>query len=132
VANLYLDHDVSIHLEPILESNGHHALTALEAGLGSGDDDEQILLAATQRRVLLTHNRKDYVLLHNTWRRWPESWGVSAPPHPGILVLDHAPVPDIATAVEAFLTRYPAVPLVNALYWWRRHSGWHHRLPDRR
>jgi hypothetical protein len=132
VARLYLDHDVSLALAPLLRLVGHEARTAQELGLAQATDDEQLLTAAQQGRIFLTHNRKDYVLLNDAWSRWPRAWGVPAPAHAGILVLDHRPEPELATAVDAFLTTTPAVPLASALYWWRYRAGWHRQLADRR
>lgn len=35
---------------------------------------------------LLTHNARDFTLLHHAWRRWPRDWGIR-PLHAGILIL---------------------------------------------
>lgn len=69
MAHLYLDHDVSLRLAAWLRAAGQDVITARDAGLAQATDDEQLLTAAGQRRVFLTHNRKDYVLLHDAWRR---------------------------------------------------------------
>jgi hypothetical protein len=132
VARLYLDSDVSRWLAPALRAAGHDTTTAHAEGRPGGSDDEQLLFAAQAGRVLLTHNRDDFVLLHGAWRRWPAAWGVAAPAHPGILVLDHRPETELTGAVDAFLGRAAPVPLVGALYWWRARLGWHHQLADRR
>lgn len=131
MARFYLDHDVSLRLAIALRAAGHDSATAQEAGLSYASDDVHLLTAAQQGRVLLTHNRKDYVLLHDAWRGWPVAWGTLAPPHVGVLVLDHRPERELAAAVEVFLTAVPGAP-ANLLYWWRHYDGWQHQLPDRR
>ena len=132
MARFYLDHDVSRWLAPRLRAAGHDALTARDAGLEQAGDDEQLLTAAQQGRILLIHNRRHYALLHDAWRRWPAAWRVAAPPHAGILVLDSGDEAALAAAVDTLLTATPPVPLTNTLYWWRSPGGWHHQLPDRR
>jgi hypothetical protein len=132
VARFHLDHNVSRWLAPRLRTAGHDAVTARDAGLEQAGDDEQLLTAAQQVRILLTHNRRHYALLHDAWRRWPAAWAVAAPPHAGILVLDPADEDVLAAALlRAFLATAPPAPLANALYWWRSPGGWHRPLPDR-
>jgi hypothetical protein len=131
VARLYLDSDVSRWLAPLLRAAGHDATTAHAEGRRGASDDEQLLFAAQEGRVLLTHNRADFVLLHGAWRRWPAAWGVAAPAHPGILVLDHRPEAELVGVVDAFVGGTPPAPLVGALYWWRGGSGWHRRAERR-
>lgn len=132
MARLYLDHDVSLRLALPLREAGHDVITARDAQLVHATDDEHLLAAAQQRCVLLTHNRKDYVLLHDAWRRWPGAWGVTAPAHTGILVLDHRPERELAAAVGAILTSRAPAPLDGTLYWWRHRAGWHRQAPGRR
>jgi Domain of unknown function (DUF5615) len=132
VTRLYLDHDVSLELARLLRIAGHDVTTAQALGLAHASDDEHLLIAFQQERVLLTHNRKDYVLLDTAWRRWPLVWGVAGPAHAGILVLDHRPERELAMVVDAFLGATPYVPPPNTLFWWRHRLGWHHQLTDRR
>ena len=132
MASFYLDHDVSLGLALLLRAAGHTSTTAQDVGLAQAADDEQLQTAAQHGQIFLTHNRKDDILLNDAWSRWPQAWGVPAPPHAGILVLDHRPEPELAAAVGAFLATAPAVPLTNALYWRRYRLGWYSRLPDRR
>jgi Domain of unknown function (DUF5615) len=131
VARFYLDHDVSLRLALLLRAAGHDTTTAQEAGLSHASDDAQLLAAAQQQRILVTHNRKDYVLLHDAWRRWPVAWGTLAPPHAGILVLDHRPERELAAAVETFIAAVHHDP-ANLLCWWRPHDGLRYQLADRR
>lgn len=132
MTSLYLDSDVSVHVAGFLRAAGHDAVTTEELGLRRATDDQQLLVASQQGRVMVTHNRKDFVLLHDAWRRWAAAWGfLTAPAHPGILVLDHRPESELAAAVSAFLAAISPVPTTTALYWWRHTSGWHVQLSDR-
>jgi hypothetical protein len=131
VAHLYLDHDVSIRLAPPLGAAGHDATTARDAGLAQASDDAQLLAAWRQGRAFVTHNRMDCVLLHGAWRRWPPAWGVVAPPHPGILVLDRRPDAELVASLTALLGATPPAPLAGELYWWRAGRGWQRRAEDR-
>ncbi len=132
MAAFYLDHDVSLGLAQLLRAAGHACTTAQDERLSQATDEVQLLTAAQQGQVFLTHNRKDYILLNDAWSRWPRAWGVQVPPHSGILVLDHRPELELAAAVAAFLAATPPAPLANSLVWWRYRLGWHSQLPDRR
>lgn len=47
---------------------GHNVLTSLEAGQANRriSDDEVLSFATTERRVLLTQNRRDFLRLHQS------------------------------------------------------------------
>lgn len=68
MAHLYFDNDISHRLVPELEAAGHMVLTARDRGLAEADDNAQFLAAVRVSRVLVTHNRKDFTLLHDAWR----------------------------------------------------------------
>ena len=125
MARLYLDSDVSIRLAPLLRAAGHDAVTTAELGQRLATDDEQLLFAVRQDRAVVTHNRKDFLLLHDAWRRWPPAVGAVFPQHAGIIVLDHRLDPELAPVLTAFLAS--AAPLTGALYWWRIGGGWQRR-----
>ena len=127
MVRLYLDSDVSIRLAPLLRAAGHDAATTEELGQRGATDDEQLLTAVRETRTVVTHNRKDFLLLHDAWRRWPAAVGAVFPSHPGILVLDHRLDPELAPVLAAFLAAAPPAPAAGELYWWRVGSGWHRR-----
>jgi hypothetical protein len=127
VARLYLDSDVSVRLAPLLREAGHDAATTEELGQRRATDDEQLLTAVREIRTVVTHNRRDFLLLHDAWRRWPVGLGAVFPAHAGILVLDHRLEPELAAALTGFLAVRPPAPLAGELYWWRVGSGWHRR-----
>lgn len=81
-----LDEDVAAGVASLLRRSGHDVLSivALPALRRIGDYDV-LRIAARERRILVTHNAKHFVLLHHAWLRWSHDWGVS-PVHSGILV----------------------------------------------
>jgi len=85
-------------------------------------DEAHLSLAARSGWTLITHNAKDFSLLHAAWLRWSADWQTLAH-HAGILVL----IPPVSPAEAA----NEIVSLLEAgqepgdeLYIWRRHSGW--------
>lgn len=95
----YLDSDVGQELAALLEAQGEDASTAAREGLRSAADDEHLWRASEQRRVLVTHNRRDFVMLHEAWLRWSSAWGVERY-HAGILVIPQPPELPIARSAH--------------------------------
>ncbi len=94
--------------------------------------DERILLAgATRELSVVTHNVKDFRLLHDAWLVWSWTWRVE-PIHAGILLIpdNHQWSPEQA-AQEIDTLTIQGVVLQNALYEWQPRDGWHRRpLPS--
>lgn len=90
--------------------------------------DERILLtAATRALIVVTHNVKDFRLLHDAWLAWSQAWRV-APIHTGILLIpdNHQWSPEqAAREIEALITQ--GVVVHNALYEWKTREGWQRR-----
>ena len=126
MADLYLDNDVSLALARPLRAAGHRVTAARDLGHFRAGDDAQ-LLTARSGWVLVTYNRRDFAMLHDAWQTWAVAFGSALPPHPGILVLDHAPPAAQAGAVVSLLAA-PGGPLANELLWWHRGGGWSRRL----
>jgi Domain of unknown function (DUF5615) len=127
VAEFYFDHNISVEIAELLRLSGHVAVTADELGLSRATDDVHLLVAADRGAILVTHNRKDFELLHDAWRRWSAAWGV-APVHGGILILAQLNptwVPRMAQAIASFIESNPA--LATALYTWHPVRGWQPR-----
>ncbi len=128
MADFYLDNDVSLRLAPLLRSVGHRVTTTRDLGLSGASDDAQLLTAARNGWILITHNRRDFMMLHDAWRTWPAAFGLALPPHPGSLVLDQA-LPDVLTnIVSGFLAGMPGESWINELFWWRRAGTWRRRI----
>lgn len=129
MARFHLDQNVSVTLALLLRGRGHDVVTANDAGLLDADDDVHLLAAAKAGRVLVTHNRDDFRLLHYAWRRWARDWQV-ARSHAGILAIPQYPQwsPEHA-AVE--VDRISQRPLTDDLYIydWRTGQGWVRESP---
>jgi len=72
-------------------------------------------MAAAQRdRILVSHNWKDFRLLHLTWQHWAGEWRI-AQRHAGILIVPQRvwTVDQMAQELDAFVSSSP--PLMNTL-----------------
>jgi hypothetical protein len=127
MVDVYVDSDVSTHHAGILIAHGHSARTARDEDRESARDPEQLLLAAQRGWVLITHNKKDFRLLHDAWQDWSVAWRV-ARNHSGIFILEQVPVTVFAPAVLALLDS--GAQFTNRLYEWSRAHGW--RMSDKR
>ena len=118
MADFYLDHNVSHDLARELQALGHVALTAYSQGTERREDDEHLAIAAVSGWTLITYNRRDFVLLHRAWSRWPWVWGTTPLDHHGILVIpdeSRLPAPEAARAIQYLLS----VPITNQLFRYR-------------
>ncbi|MCC7106519.1 MAG: DUF5615 family PIN-like protein [Chloroflexi bacterium] len=87
MAHLYLDHCVASQLALLIRSAGKHDVTtARDLGLARSPDPQQLLRAASEAWPLVTHNRDDYIMLHDAWVRWTSAWHIT-PRHSGILII---------------------------------------------
>ncbi|MCA1724271.1 MAG: DUF5615 family PIN-like protein [Thermomicrobia bacterium] len=132
MAAFLLDHNVSAKLAPLLRFQGHVAITAREMNMETARDERILLTAATRALIVVTHNVKDFRLLHDAWLVWSRAWRV-APIHTGILIIpdNHQWSPEqAARAIEALIA--PGVIVHNALYEWQSRDGWQRRTlpPD--
>ena len=64
---LYLDHDISYRLAERLRARGYDAVGAWEVGNAGLDDPAQLEYAASQGRVLVTCNARDFVPHYLAW-----------------------------------------------------------------
>jgi hypothetical protein len=130
LASFYLDQDVDVALAPALQEFGHTAVATGALGLARSPDAAQLLFAAKRRWVLISHNRDDFVVLHDAWKLWTVDWDVAVE-HAGILVIpqrigaDFWTVPHAAGQIDELIRQ--ARPLSNELYEWRRGTGWNRR-----
>lgn len=122
MAEFLLDHNVARDLADHLRQAGHGARTSHALGMERDGDEAYLSRSAQAAWILITHNAKDFVLLHAAWRRWTAEWGVSVE-HAGILVLI-PPVASAQAAQEVLSLLRANSPLPNALYLWRRSRGW--------
>lgn len=88
-----------------------------------GRDDQHLLFATQSGRILITHNWKDFRLLHNAWHEWSAAWDFRRE-HVGILVMSQATVAQLMAALHTLLESDQ--PLADRLYRWTPGSGWQH------
>jgi predicted nuclease of predicted toxin-antitoxin system len=87
-----------------LRQSGHDMLALAEDAAYEGLSDPQVLeLAATERRILITRNSRDFAPLA---RQWAEAQR----PHAGLVLiwtLDHSQFREIVTGIERQLAQRP-------------------------
>ena len=128
MGRLYFDHNVSHDVGPFLWPLGHDFVFSRDEGSSTLTDDALLLLSVQTNRTFVTHNRRDFRLLHDAWMTWPAAFGMALPSHPGIIVLDQAPPAVLAQALADFLSAASLEQLADAILWWHRRDGW--RQPD--
>lgn len=126
----YLDEDTAIALTDLLRVHGHDVTHTHAAGMDRAPDYRQLLHATNRGWVLVTHNRRDFRLLHGTWLAWTQEWGIDRR-HRGILVVDQVPTPLLPIVAQAIVdfVHDTSESLDNTLHEWSRRSGWTIYLP---
>jgi len=81
----YVDEDVPLSLAQALRNRGVDCITTQEAGNKGHSDAEQLVFSMGQGRTIVTHNIRDFIILHNEYTR-------SGQMHSGIVVADQHPV----------------------------------------
>src|SRR5439155_21606323 len=99
-----------------------------DLGLFRATDDAQLLIAVRNGWILVSYNRRDFVMLHDAWLTWPATFGLSFPTHPGILVLDPTSPERFAQAIIAIAKDALGVTLEIGLHWWHHRDGWRRRI----
>lgn len=129
MARFYTDEDIPSRLVQLLyDSDQHHDVITTRNVNKQGDSDaDQLLTATQQRRILLTHNEDDFLLLHLAWHRWSRHWGVNPPPsHTGIVAVPQQrsyPFQNMVNELDWLVSS--GQPLANELYRWHRNlNGW--------
>lgn len=121
MAAFFLDHNVSTHLLQSLQRAGHIAIAVRNRFDPRATDEFILLHAAEHRWILVTHNRKDFELLHRAWNRWNTAWG-TAEHHAGILILPQGST--IAQSVRILSEAAANLPLPNNLYRYIPERAW--------
>ena len=81
----YVDEDVPVSFAEALRNRGVDCITTQDAGNKGLSDAEQLAFSAGKGRTIVTHNKKDFILLQNEYAR-------SGRRHSGIVVADQLPV----------------------------------------
>jgi hypothetical protein len=115
LAELYIDSNVALEVAEFLRAAGHTTVTARELRREGNSDDEHLLVASQHGRIFLTHNERDFILLHDAWQRWSAAWGRYG--------IDWEPE-EVSQAVIACLQR--CSPIAGQLFR-RKETGWERR-----
>ena len=107
---LYLDEDVNPLLADHLRVRGFDVLSTVELGRRGQTDEDQLRLAASEGRCLLTHNRADFLVLATKWAK-------EGIPHRGILLAHQGAFPMLLHRVLRVLSLYSAEDLENIVMW---------------
>jgi hypothetical protein len=77
VAAFYLDNDVSERLWHLLRIQGHQVFLTKDQHPTRVPDEHQLVTALDLKAHLVTHNYRDFVLLHRAWLLWTSRWRVT-------------------------------------------------------
>lgn len=100
-ARVLLDEDVHPSLAAALRRHGFDAVHAKEIGRRACSDAEQLAFAAAEHRVLVTHNRRDFLALARRW--WDRHHH-----HAGIVYARQAPVGELLRRLLVLLDELKA------------------------
>ncbi len=106
---LYFDEDVEIEIPLRLAGRGWDVSWAQKAGTLRRSDQEQLALAVSQRRAIVTHNRRDFERLHAEYLR-------AGLAHYGIIIAKFRPnLGDVVNRLLALLDSVTADEMINQL-----------------
>jgi len=108
--SLYLDEDVRVLLAEVLRSRGYQATHVLEVKRTGKSDAEQLAYAAKNGMAVLTHNIRDYVVLHKAYQAAGKN-------HFGIIVSEQVPFNDLLKRTLKCLSANSKESLSNSLIW---------------
>ncbi|MBI5640161.1 MAG: DUF5615 family PIN-like protein [Nitrospirae bacterium] len=108
--SLFLDEDVRVLLAEVLRSRGYHATHVLEVNRTGKSDSEQLAYAAKNGMAVLTHNIRDYVVLHKGYQTAGKN-------HFGIIVSEQIPLSELLKRILKCLSANSKESLSNRLIW---------------
>jgi hypothetical protein len=109
-ARLYLDEDVSARFAEMIAARGFDVMSTVKAGRLGAPDREQLHYSASQDRVLVTHNRRDFELL-------VQEYFASGLKHPGVIIAVRRSPRDLTPRVLALLNQNTADEFVNQVFY---------------
>ena len=120
---LYLDEDIDPLLAKVLRDRGLDCTSAHESGNRGYADADQLALASSQGRAILTFNVKDFVQL-------TQEFAVSGRTHNGIIVSDHLPFRELLRRILLLLHRHANEDLTGRLLWLQDYKNLNQPLTD--
>lgn len=81
---IYLDEDIPFSFAQALMNRGVDVVTTQQAENLKRSDAGQLVFATQEMRTIFTHNKRDFILLHNEYLR-------SKKDHTGIILSDQLP-----------------------------------------
>jgi len=109
-SSLFLDEDVRVLLAEVLRGRGYQATHVLEVKRTGKSDAEQLAYAAKNGMAVLTHNIRDYVVLHKAYQAAGKN-------HSGIIVSEQVPVNELLKRTLKCLSANSKESLNNSLIW---------------
>jgi len=124
----YMDEDVPLDVAIHFRLRRHDAVAAAELGHKGLSDPRQPAFALLEDRVLVTCNRRDFLLLHETLVIWSrEHPSLERPIHAGILILPNGReigYRGMVEMLEGFAQHREAERLAGRLFRWRAATAW--------
>ena len=112
-ARLYVDHHVPHRLALELRQVGYDVVVAAAIGASRASDEQHLIWATSQGRVLLTFDAKDFLPLARRWEQEGQT-------HAGIIVSEPASILPLGVLLQrllALLDRMSADDFVNQIRW---------------
>ena len=98
---LNLDEDISPQIAEDLRESGVDAVSAHEAAMFDVTDDEQLVYAAANERVMVTRNRADFIAL-------TVQFFENLQPHCGLIIVPHTVAGSDFAKIAALLAEFSA------------------------
>jgi len=108
--SLFLDEDVRVLLAEVLRSRGYLATHVIEVKRTGKSDAEQLAYAVKNGMAVLTHNVRDFIVLHKAFQTAGKN-------HFGIIVSEQIPFNDLLKRTLKCLSANSKESLINSLIW---------------
>jgi predicted nuclease of predicted toxin-antitoxin system len=128
MARFYLDENLAEILAVLLLSLGHDAVSTRSLGRKGTRDPDQLLFAATEKRIFVTYDNDHFAMLHAAWIGWSAAWATprDVARHAGIVVVQQnnagVTTEELAEMIHGVVSREGM--LENRLLDWTRTYGW--------
>lgn len=125
-----------------MRERGYDAESARDLGRLRWTDVRVLTHASQVGQTVVTHNGRDFRMLHEAWINWRLRWSreaeretgrvVPMSGHAGIVIVPQSAVAEVESLVALFAERHDAVP--DRIFAWSQLRGWNEllRQPDGR